>query len=186
MSSIKAPLKIRLQNSLKGIGKTFRNPAYIVISLITTIFISGFIIWSLNFDLVRYIAFEAPLSLLEKFEFFWDVHTSIFTTYGSSQASGILIFSILFGINIALIVKLIKMGGFKSIPKKSGSAGLLLAVLGGGCIACGTSILAPLLATLGATTTAAATEISNYFNWIGSVLILYSIYKLGYVINNNN
>lgn len=184
MSAVKAPLSLKLSNSLKGVTKAIKSPKYIFIALIVSFLVTGFIVWSLNFNLLKYIAFEAPVSLYEKIRLFWDVQTGIYSVYSSPQATGILLFGLLFGLNSALITYLIKNNGFKQIPKKSGGAGLVFAVLGGGCIACGTSILAPLLATIGATSSAFTTTLSNYFNWIGIILILYSIYKLGFVINN--
>jgi hypothetical protein len=81
---------------------------------------------------------------------------------------------------------MLKTGSLKQVPKKSGGAGLIFAVLSGGCVACGTSILAPLLATIGATSTVFVQDLSNFLNWISIILISYSIYKLSGVINNTN
>ena len=186
MSKIKVPLSIKIRNSLKGFVSVMRRPKYILIAVAVGFFMSGFIIWSLNFDLVKYIVIEAPISVGEKIRFFWDVQTGIYTAYNSLQATGIISFSLLFGINISLITYVFKTVGLKSIPKKSGGGGLILALLSGGCVACGTSILAPLFATLGATSSVIVSDISNILNWLGSILILYSIYKLGGVINNLN
>lgn len=185
MSNIKAPFDIRIKNSLSGISRVLVKPKYIVLSLVSSFFISGFVIWALNFDLVHFIAFESPLNLAEKLRFFWDVQTSIYTTYESTQATGIILFGLLFGVNFALVVYVIRTIGSKNIPKKVGGAGLFFALLSGGCIACGTSILAPILATLGATSSAFSAELSNYLNWISILLILFSIYKLGSVISNS-
>jgi len=182
---MKAPLTIRLKNSFKGFISVFKNPLYILFALVLSFLISGFVIWSLNFDLVRYIIVDAPISAFDKLRFFWDVQTGIYSAYSSPQATGILLFGLLFGINGAMILKVIRSGTLKSVPKKSGSASFLFAVLSGGCVACGTSILAPFLATLGATSSAFTSELSNWLNWISIVLITYSIYKLGEVINNS-
>ncbi len=182
-NKIKAPLKIKVKASLKGLYYVLKQPKYLIGAIVLGFFMSGFIIWSLNFDLVKYIVFDAPITFFDKVRFFWDVQTGIYTAYTSTQATGIILFGTLFGINTALIIKVIKLGAFKNIPKKSGGAGLILALLSGGCVACGTSILAPLLATLGATSSAFTSELSNYFNWFGIILITYSIYKLGGVIN---
>ena len=100
-------------------------------------------------------------------------------TFDSVQALGIVIFSSLFGLNLALLVYVLRNQGFKNIPKKSSFGGTVFAVLAGGCVACGTSILAPLVATFGATSTAFLRDLSAWLNWTASVLIVYSIYKLG-------
>jgi hypothetical protein len=133
---------------------------------------------------MRYIIFEAPISTLDKLGVFWDVQTGIYTVYSSPQATGILLFGILFGINGAMILRLLKSGTYRALPKKSGGGSLLFAVLGGGCVACGTSILAPLLATFGATSSVFMNNLSNWLNWISIILISYSIYKIGGALNN--
>lgn len=186
MSHVKAPFKIRLKNSARGLLVFAKKPHYIVFAAISSFLISGLIVWSLNFELVRYILLEAPISSADKIRFFWDTQLSIYTTYSSAQANGIILFSILFGINISLILYVLRNKSFKDIPKKSGGTGLLFAVLSGGCIACGTSILAPILITIGATSSIAVAQISLWINWLGSILVLYSIYKLGGVIRNEN
>jgi uncharacterized protein (DUF2062 family) len=184
VASVKAPLKVRLHNALSGVSIVLKMPKYILLALLVTFIITGFIVWSLNFELLQFIVIDAPIALSEKLRLMWDVQTGIYTAYSSSQATGIILFGLLFGINAALFTYVYKSSGFKNIPKKSGGAGLVLAVISGGCIACGTSVLAPILATVGAGSSVFARELSNYLNWLGILLILYSIYKLGSIINN--
>ena len=182
--SVKVPIKTRVASAFRGFITTFINPAYILLALTTSFIITGFIIWSLNFDLLQFIWFEFPIPFSDRIQLMWDVHTGIYTAYSNVQATGIILFGFLFGINTSLIVKLLRNSNFRSIPKKSGGASLFFALVSGGCVACGTSILAPLLATLGATSTAFISDLSNILNWISIVLIGYSIYKLSGVINN--
>ncbi len=184
MAKIKVPFKIKLINSRRGVVQVMKRSGYILYAAVSSFLISGLIIWSLNFDLVKFILLEAPISAFEKFRFFWDVQTSVYTSYPFGQATGIILFGIVFGINLALITYVMRNGGLKTIPKKSGGSGLILAILSGGCIACGTSILAPILVTLGVTSSAFLIELSIWLNWGGIILITYSIYKLGGVINN--
>jgi hypothetical protein len=57
-------------------------------------------------------------------------------------------------------------------------SGLILATIGGGCAACGTSILAPLFATLGVTSVGFLHNIGLAAAGLGIVIILYSVSKL--------
>jgi len=182
--TVNPPLNIRLKNSAKGVFTVMKKPKYILIAVVASFFISGFILWSLNFDLVQYIIFDAPISVWSKLRFFWDVQTGIYSVHSSVQATGILIFGAVFGINISLMTYVTRRGGLSNIPKKSGGGGLIIAMVAGGCVACGTSILAPLLVTFGATSSVFLQDLSNILSWIGIFLILYSIYKLGGIINN--
>lgn len=183
MSNTRNVWKLKFSISARSAAKVFKNPLYILMAIGGAIVSGGFILWSLNLDLVRYIVFKAPLSALEKLDFFFSAYIDIYSVYSGVQGTGIILFSILFGINLALLVFVLKHSGFKAIPKKSGIGGFLLAIIGGGCIVCGTSIVAPLIVTLGVTSVSFVRDLASVFNWLGSALIMYSIYKLGCVIS---
>lgn len=172
---------MKLKISLLSASRIFARPQYILLVVFGAFLASGLILWSLNLSLVRYILFEAPLTLLQKLDFFFDVYKNLYTTYSGVQGTGIALFSLLFGINLALLVFVLKHRNIKSIPKKSGLGGFGLAIIGGGCIACGTSIITPIIATFGATSTTFLRDLSAILSWLGSMLIAYSIYKLGTV-----
>lgn len=184
MIPFKLPLRTRLKNSLRGLCIVGKKPQYLATAIISGFLTSGLLIWALNFELVRFIIFEAPISLFEKIRFFWDAQLSIYATYSSVQANSIILFATLFGINITLIAYLLRHKNARNIPRKSSGTGLFLALIGVGCIACGTTILAPLLITLGVTSSLILVTISMWINWFGSLLIVYSIYRLGDVISN--
>lgn len=171
--------KLKAQSALLALGKIFRSPKYVALSLTSSFLISSLIVWSLNLGLLKFIIFESGLSVAKKSDFFFSGFTSIFETFGTYQAIGVILFALLFGLNIVLMVYVIKNQGLKSIPKKSSSGAMFFAVLSGGCVACGTSIIAPLLATFGATSAPFVRELTALFTWAGSFLILYSIIKLG-------
>ena len=177
---MKIPLELRLKVGLKGVGHVMTRPPYLFLAILVSIFSLGILLWSLNIDLLGYIFFEAPLNIIEKIDFIFDVYGSILTNYESFQAIVMVLFSLLFGINIAVLVYVMRGGQKEAIKSKSSVGGLSLAVIGGGCIACGTSIITPLLATLGATSSIAFTNaIGLYLNLIGIVFIVFSLISLG-------
>lgn len=176
-------LQLRGTVSLKGIFHVFKKPHYLAGALIATFLAINLVIWSLNLELAQYIITEPSISLADKLRFFSSSVRDIFTTYESNQALGMAIFSVLFGINIALLIYVLCNVGLKKMAKQSGASGvgLVFAVLAGGCVACGASLLAPIAITLGATSGAFLSEFSVWLNWISSFLILFSIFKLGQV-----
>lgn len=189
MNTFKSSLKqlpFRARVSVVASLKVFLNPVYVVLALLGVVLSSSLVIWSLNLDLARYILFDLDgVSLGVRLQtVFWDPYWSVFSTFENFQALGIVIFSSLFGLNLALLVYVLKNQGFKDLPKKSSFGGTVFAVLAGGCVACGTSILAPLVATFGATSGAFLRELSLWLNWAASILIVYSIYKLGLLVAN--
>lgn len=182
------PLRVKV--STKAVGRVFLNPAYVLIAFVGSFVSSTLVASAINLSFYRYIIFELNVSIGTKLSLFWNNYLDLFSTYNedfqrvyiafdSWQEVGTVVFALLFGINIALLIFVLKNQGFKDIPKKSSLGGTVVAVLAGGCVACGTSLLAPIAVTLGATSGAFLRDLSNWLNWIGSVLIIYSIYKLG-------
>ncbi len=174
---------LKLKISLKSIISVLIRWPYLLIAIFASLLAEAMVLWSLNIDLVKYILFDSGVSIATKFDFFFSVYRDIFINYESVQALAIITFSFLFGINTALVIFVLRNQDYKSIPKKSGFGGLILAIIGGGCLACGTSILYPILITLGVGTTAIASELGLILSAIGSVLLLFSIYKLGGVVS---
>lgn len=162
----------------RAVFQLLRRPQYLLLAVVAALLMMGIIIWSLNLDLLRFIFFESPLSLAEKLEFYIDGYGNLYSVYSASLSTGIIVFSTLFGINLAMLVYVLKHQGLANVPKKSGSSALVLAVLSGGCAACGTSLLAPLIASLGATTLPFVRDLGTIFTWLGALLTLYSIYKM--------
>lgn len=181
---MKLPLRIRTKIALQSIGYVLKNRRYIALAIVSMFFVAGLIIWSLNLELLKYILFEAQIGVLDKLSFFSYGYQSVFTTFNDAQSLGIIIFSLLFGLNTSMLVYVLRRKGFRAIPKKSGSAAFIFAILSGGCLACGTSLITPLLVTLGATSAPFVRDLSTIFNWLGSILIIYSIYKLSELIAN--
>jgi hypothetical protein len=176
-----AIFRLKLKVSLLASLKVFMKPHYLLGAVIAMFLVANLIIWSLNLELAQYIISEPSLSIASKLEFFSSSIRDIFTTYESNQALGIAVFSVMFGINIALLVFVLRNIGLKKMAKQSGASGtgLVFAVLSGGCVACGTSLLAPLAITFGATSGTFLRDVSLLLNWISSILILFSIYQLG-------
>lgn len=184
---MKIPIKTKISITSKAKMYVFSNPAYWLTFFASTLLIMGFIIWSLNYELIGYILLDAPLTFWGKLEFFLDGYRSLFISFDSIQSFGILLFSVAFGINTSMLIFALKRS--KQQPQKKGKAAgassslaLGSAVIGGGCIACGTSLITPLLTTLGLTSVGLVRNIGSFFLYAGSLLTIYSIYKLSIVI----
>lgn len=170
----------KAKTSSKNIFKVLARPGYLVLAIILGLFILGFVLWSLNIDLLGYIIFQTDLSFLDKFTFFTSVYGGIFTSAESAQALSMIVFSILFGINSAVVVFVLRNRKNEKALHGSTVAGISLAVVGGGCIACGTSILAPVLISIGATGSVTfLNEIGVLLNTVASIFLMWSLYRLG-------
>ncbi len=174
------PIKLKIKIALKGILGVMKNPLYVLGSIAVGFITLGIILWSLNTQLLWYIVVEAPINFAQKLEFVTDVYGGIATNYESTQSMIMLLFSFLFGVNIMLIVFVVRNGAFKLSKNKSSVGGLTAAIIGGGCIACGTSIITPIIASFGATATISLNNtVGTLVNTIGIVFILYSLLGLG-------
>lgn len=183
---MKLPLTLRCKFIVRAMRAVFSRWLYVLLAIVTTLIMSGAIIWSLNLDLLYFVVFEAPVPFVEKLKFFSSTFQTLFTTFTSLQSVGIILFSVSFGINTSLFVFILRQIGIQKVPKKSSSIAIILAVLGGGCVACGTSLLAPLAATIGATSTVAVQQLGAIFLWLGILLNVYSISRLSLLVSTSS
>jgi len=185
MSKIKAPLKTKLQNSLAGVGFTLQKPLYLATVPVIAFFASFAVTWILNLELMQFIIATPALSPLQKIEFFFEAHIlSITNTLQPFNSLRLIMFGLLFGLNTVLFVQVWRMGALRRSSKSTSGLGFATAAIGGGCAACGATILTPILATIGVTSTQAVAQTGSFLNWLSILLLLYSIYLLGSLINN--
>ena len=179
MSSLKLPLKTKLKLAAANTVKiVLKKPPYSVLALLSAFIMLTIIIWSLNYQLVGYILTNADMTILQKLRFFSYGYEALFTSFDSFLSVSIISLSFLFGINIAVLTYSLRRK--TASARATGTSGLAatLGILSSGCAACGTSLLGPLLATLGATSLTAVHNIGAAFSILGSLLLLYSIYKI--------
>lgn len=182
MSQVKAPLKIRLKVAIQAAVSFLKRPKTLLLSVAMAIF--GFTLINALFDyelLWTLAVLDAPLNF--RLEAMRDV---LFNPSGLPLPNifAIVIMSFLFGYVIAASIYI----GIRKRKKssKSGGLGLIFGIISGGCAACGTSILAPLLTTIGITTTSAALSFALVLNVIGILILLYSAYKVSIVLSTAN
>lgn len=147
--------------------------------LIWFITVSVFL-WLVNIDLLAYILSSPVLTFIGKIDFIIEAYLNFFKIDNSISLSRA-IFSFLLAINLTLLVFLWRVGKQRLGIVKSNS-GALLAMVGSHCVACGTSLVAPLITALagsGAYFSAerfAATQlIATGANAFGIILVAWSI-----------
>lgn len=181
MSSVKAPIKIRLKVAFSGFTYFFSSPLRALSFLGFSVF--GFALINALFDvelLWTLTQLDVPLSF--RLEAIRDV---LFDPSGLPVPNTIAIFlmAMLFGYVLsATFYTALKI---RTKTNKSGGVGILFGIISGGCAACGTSLLAPLLTAVGITTTSATLTFSLYLNLVGIILLLYSAYKVSLVVASN-
>lgn len=177
----KAPLSLRFKVMANGLKAVFSYPSYFVLAFIGTLAALAIALWALNAGLLRFVLFESGVSAGMKLEFFFGVYQSLFSELDSFQSLVLVVFGVLFGINLSLLVFVLRrrFAQQKSLQGSGSSmGGLVLATIGGSCAACGTSILAPLFATLGVTSAGFIRNVGLAAAILGILIITYSASRL--------
>ncbi|MCA9327038.1 hypothetical protein KDA14_00755 [Candidatus Saccharibacteria bacterium] len=173
------PLGLKIRTSAQNVFAVLTKPAYGLLTVAMMLLLVSVIVWSLNYQLVTYVLLELPISVAQKIQFFAYGYQSLFTSFDILLSVSVIIISVLFGINIAVLVYAVRRRSASVGSAGTGGVAALLGILSSGCAACGTSLLGPLLATFGATSISMVHSVGAAFNFAGSALLLYSIYKLG-------
>lgn len=120
------------------------------------------------------------LDIGEKLAFMSGIFGGLATNFDAGQAISLVVFAVLSGINLALLVYILRHGHASAAAGGTNFLAALAALIGSGCAVCGGSILTPLLGVAGATFSVAAVRtIGTAANIIGILLLVFSIYGLG-------
>lgn len=172
---------LKLKISYLAIFRIFKQPRYVALSLMIFTLILGFMIWLFNLNLFYFIVFKSPLDAGAKFMFVLNSFGAVFTNFDSVGAVVLLTFSVLLTINLTALWYVVKQAGSLA-TKEGGKSGLSLAaaVIGTGCAACGTGLLGPLLAVVGASSSVGLAEAVGFGAYIfGIGMVFFSLYGLG-------
>ncbi len=162
-----------------------RYPLFILVTLLLTVLIFGILLWLFNLGLLAYVLFRSPFSIVEKLGFIFSVYTSVFSNFDTPQAIVLVLFSVLFGMNLTMLIFILYSRGKVVKESKKTGLSLVLAIIASGCAACGTSILTPLLVSIGASgSLALSRNLGIIISYLSLLLVLYSIYSLGAAVAN--
>ncbi len=176
-------IKLRWKVTWRSLVTVFSSPQYVVLALAVSVLFLGVLIWALNLQLLGYVFAQPTLTLWQKLAFVGQGYIGYLSGAGEPLALSGLVFVALAGINTAMLVWVLRRqaAAAGSGARRSGIASVA-ALLGSGCAACGTGILAPIVAgaTAGATVFSPVkfllvSALGTAFNVLGIGLMLYSI-----------
>ncbi len=135
-----------------ALNKVFRKATYLALAALVALLMLALSTWLPNLGLIWQITSSPMVVFSEKVIFLANLMTSIGTNFTALSASYTVAIAVLLGINTAMVVYYMRQK--KSAPIRSGVtgslAGFVSGVFGVGCAACGTLVLGPLLALIGA------------------------------------
>lgn len=175
----------RLRRSSKAtLVFLYDNPLYALIGLAISVVFFEIIFWSLNLSLAWFLFTSPQLDLIDKLELIVGTYANIFRLPLAPLTTLIFIVSLVQGAIIAAIAYLMRLNvqANKSTSKLFGNVGAAgaLSVLGLGCVPCGASLLAPLLAIIVGTSAPALVEdVGEIAAVLALVVSLYALFIVG-------
>jgi hypothetical protein len=176
------PLRLRLRAASRGVGLVLKRPRWLVMMVAASGVVIGVMLWIFNLNLLAYIWLESGLPLGDKVMFVFQGYGGLVTNFDSAAAATLLTFGLLMGVNVAMLGFVLSGKGRQQAGQGGGKSGVALVAgtIGAGCAACGTGILGPALAAVGASgSISLARTVGVLANLAGIGLVTYSIFGLG-------
>ena len=148
-------------------------------ALVSAFVVLGLLVWLFIFNTLWYVLTLPGYPAGEKLSYFLSPYVNSFTYFFHDPVTASrLIFSILVGLNIMLYVYIRRRQ--QTVSSRKSLGGLATAMIASGCVACGTSLLSPLLVGVSAGASAIiGSTVTTTGYLIGIILMLYSITGFG-------
>jgi hypothetical protein len=172
----------KLKVATTNILHVTQRPSYFFLAVAGAWLMAGFVIWSLSFDTLLYILFDSGLPLTDRLNTITGAYRSLYGDFGGLVSTSIILFTSMFGLNVSLLVYVVRQRGRAAVSSKSTGGSFFVAIFSAGCVSCGTSLLAPVLATVGITSGVAVLQLGAMLNFIAAIILLYSVYRLSKMI----
>ena len=175
---------------LKALKRVFKQPLYILMGVAVSLIVFFISVFSTNLALIQSIFLSDKVDFWYKLHFLWGLIGGLQTSVFPLSAFTTIAISILLGINIPMLIYMIRANRLalqktKSKGIFSSIGGTIGGALGIGCAACGSLVLTPILASLGAVGLVGVLPFHGAeFGLLGMILLLFSIYLLADKIND--
>ena len=188
MVKIFKKVKNTLMQSAKGVFFVLQKPKYFILAIFFSFLLSLIIYFSINFNFYGPLLFSSMGLSATFFVLGTMIQTMAQSYFIDSIGIMLLIISSLQGMSISLLVYNIKLNRQFNTKVIAGSGfATIAAVIGLGCVPCGTSLLVPIMTIIFASSAPALLNTANLIVLIlASFLSIYSLYKIGRVSYTNN
>ncbi|RJQ28539.1 hypothetical protein C4571_03280 [Candidatus Parcubacteria bacterium] len=166
------------ETEISSLKKVFRNPSSIAIASIGALAVFTFAVWLPNFSLIVNTVGNSNVPLGIKARLLWGLFKSITTNFSLFSASYTILIAILFGVNLAMTLYLLKKD--KALRRggvATSVSGTVSGMFGIGCAACGSYLAGSALSLVGASGALALLPLrGGEFGILGVVLLATSIF----------
>jgi hypothetical protein len=156
----------------------FAHAGYIALASTVALATFLFAVWFPNFALMGDVFRTPGVALIAKLQIALSLLGGIVTNFNPLSAGYTIAIAVLFGINAAMIVYLLKQNRAMAAGQNFaiGSGGLASGTLGIGCAACGSLVLSTVLSSFGAAGALALLPLQGEeFGILGAALLLVSV-----------
>ena len=141
-----------MRAALRPIGQVLRSPLWVSVAAVTALGTLLLSVWLPNLGLIAHVITTGDRPLGDKVRFLWASLGAIATTFTRAQASLTVAIALLFGLDVAVMLRTVRLRARERSVAGMSLAGITVGLFGVGCSACGAVVLSALL---GAGTTAA-------------------------------
>ncbi|NCU37576.1 hypothetical protein EOL96_00730 [Candidatus Saccharibacteria bacterium] len=179
-------LLMKLRLSAKSIGKLLVQWRYAVLAMVIAVLFFELIYWLFNASVLISIMTSPQVSISEKIAVLASPFEAIGQASGIGLLSLIISLAIVQGISIAALTFVIRHQKKLDDKLVSGSSFVtLLAIIGLGCPACGTSLITPIVALfVSGSAVAVSEQITVFVTPIALAIALYGLYVIGLRVAN--
>lgn len=171
----------------QALQKVFRKPIYALTALIVGTAVFAFAVWLPNLSLIVKIMGHPGVTFSQKLDLPISLLGSIVTNFTVLSAIYTIAIAILFGMNIAMITYFLRrrVNDVRYAGVGVGFLGIISGVLGMGCAACGSLILASIFSLSGSTWVLTYLPLTGgEFGILGVILLATSLYLTARKIQN--
>jgi hypothetical protein len=170
---------------MRAVVTVLTRPKFAAIAVLTALLALSVLIWLFAFEALVYVLTLPGLAAGDKALFVLSAYTNSLLYIDDPIVFTRVVFAILAGISFGMYWLIRSHRQVAKIPRNLG--GFTVALVSAGCVACSTSLLAPLLAALGASLSVTASiSIGVAGNVIGIILMLYAIRGLSIQIDSTS
>ena len=173
---------------IKVLGQVFKHVRYLVGASVVAFTVLSAAILLPNTNALIQVLSSATVSVVFKLNFLLSLYGSLLTNFTPVSALYLIITAILFGVNIGLLTYYIRRRQVKNgntTAHLANLGGIISAVLGIGCAACGSIVLTAILSLFGAGSLILLLPFNGVeFGVLGIILLCFSSYYLMKRIND--
>jgi len=168
-----------MKQIFQAIILVFSDLKYWGVGSVAAVFFFFINLWLLNLGYLTYLVRHSNVDFLDKVISFFNIKILVLTRLMPLEFVVVVAIAFLTGINIAMAVYLMRRNLLVRGTRRLVGVGAITALLGVGCLSCGTSLLAAIIGVVASTTLLGLLPLHGLeFSFFAILILLFSIWQL--------